>query len=90
MWCHRLGHFVRGNACGDQAAAHHLGIGEEVQIVRVVGETIEAIRRRALEVLAVCPCSGFVGASRGGLVADARVDVRGHVREVTGSRRQGV
>ena len=85
-----LGHFVGGLACRGQAAPHHLGVGEEVQVVDEVRQPVEAVGRRRLEVLAVGPGAGLVGAGGGGMVADARVDVRRHVGQMAGGGRQRV
>ena len=74
-----------------QPAAHHLGVGEEVQVVGEVREAVESCRRRrVLKYSRSASGARLVGAGGGGLVADARIDVRGHVGEVAGGRRQRI
>jgi len=90
MWRHLIRHFAGSPASARQPSAHHLRIGEEVQVVREVGESVEAISRSDHEVLAIGLCARLVGSRGSGLVADTRVDVSRHVREMTGRRRQPI
>ena len=81
---------VAARRAGFQPAAHHLGVGQEVQVVDEVREPVERIGGRRLEVLAVGPGAGLVRAGGGGVIADSRIHVRRHVGQVAGGRRERV
>ena len=84
-----LGDLLRNPARRSQTAPHHLRVHQEVQVVRVVGQAVEVVGRHRLQVSAIGLRAGEVGAGSAGVVARAGVDVRRHVREVAGGRRQG-
>ena len=87
---HLLGHFVSGAACRGEPSTHHFRVGEEVQVVGEVGEPVEAVSRSDFEVLAVGPRARLIGTRCCGLVADARVDMGGHVSQMAGCWRQAI
>ncbi len=69
---------------------HVVGRGEpqEVDVVRVVGHRIQALRPALRDVVLVGRDGELVALHRVGVAADALVDVRGHVHHVAGGRHQ--
>lgn len=76
------------HACGFEgvgaAAFEELGPPEEVHVMRVIGAHVEALGAALADVVAVGFHGAFISDDGVGVLADAHVDMGGHVDEVTG------
>ena len=69
-------------------ARHAVGDGEEMQVVAVVHDGVQALDPAGPDVRLIGPRRLLVAPGGGGIVPRALVDVRGHVHEMSGGRRQ--
>ena len=65
-----------------ESSLHHVRVGEEVQVVRVVHHSVHPVGRRADEIAAIGRGARRVRRGRSRMIAGARVNVRRHVEQM--------
>ena len=77
-----LGHAIGRLLRVGESSLHHVRVGEEVQVVRVVHHSVHPVRRRGDQIAAIGRGAGRICCRRAGVIARARVDVRRHVEQM--------